>query len=128
MPAQVKYRPDPILCRLRSSTGPPLSYAGSGQVPARPYPMPAQVKYRPDPILCRIRSSTGPTLSYAGSDLTLMARPDFLQYPAYYRPIWKCHKKRKCKICKISQSILEPSNSSIQFLPITTAFKISSLM
>ena len=32
-------------------------------------------------------ASTGPILSYAGSVSTLMARPEFLQYPAYHRPI-----------------------------------------
>ena len=36
-----------------------------------------------------IAASTGrrPTLSHAGSVSTLLARPDFLQYPAYHRPI-----------------------------------------
>ena len=32
-------------------------------------------------------ASTVPTLSYDSSILTLMARQDFLQYPAYHRPI-----------------------------------------
>ena len=38
--------------------------------------------------LDRRSASIGPTLSYAGSVSTLMARPEFLQYPAYHRPIW----------------------------------------
>ena len=39
---------------------------------------------RTDPCagLCDVRQV--PTLFYAGSVLTLMARPDFLQYPAYF--------------------------------------------
>ena len=37
------------------------------------------------PLSCA--ASTGPTLSYAGSVSTLMARPDFLQYPPNHRPI-----------------------------------------
>ena len=47
-------------------------------------------EFQPNRPLCRPLScaaSTGPTLSYAGSVSTLMARPDFLQYPAYHRPI-----------------------------------------
>ena len=33
-------------------------------------------------------ASTGPTLFYVSSVSTLMARPDFLQYPANHRPVW----------------------------------------
>ena len=49
-----------------------------------------QFEFEPNRPLCRpllCAASTGPTLSYAGSVSTLMARPDFLQYPANYRPI-----------------------------------------
>ena len=49
-----------------------------------------QFEFEPNRPLCRpllCAASTGPTLSYAGSISTLMARPDFLQYPAYQRPI-----------------------------------------
>ena len=35
-------------------------------------------------LMLSYAASTGPILSYAGSVSTLMARPDFLQYPAYH--------------------------------------------
>ena len=49
-----------------------------------------QFEFKPDwPLYQPLRraASTGPTLSYAGSVSTVMARPDFVQYPAYHMPI-----------------------------------------
>ena len=56
------------------------SHIGLGSIRIRTEPTLVLVsvmcgKYRPDPI------------SYAGSVSTLLARPDFLQFPAYHRPI-----------------------------------------
>ena len=49
-----------------------------------------QFEFEPNRPLClplSCAASNGLTLSYAGSVSTLMAQPDFLQYPAYHRPI-----------------------------------------
>ena len=49
-----------------------------------------QIEFEPNRPVCwplSCAASTGPILSYAGSVSTLMARPDFLQFPAYHRAI-----------------------------------------